>query len=615
MGDCWSGIMGANGLLMALIAARRSGRGQEVDLALYETLLRTQGSMVLRYSRDGEVPQRSGNIPPGVVPGNVFTTRDGGFVGLSGAGDKPFQRLCEAIEAPEAALDPRFATGAERRKHRDEANALVADWIGRHTLAEVEARFMEMSVAGAAVRSADEIVGDPHVEARGALVDLVSTSGVPFRAPSVVPKLSRTPARPPRRAPLLGEHTAAVGDLIAGLRARPRGDEGARSSRPMAGALDGVRVVDISQVLNGPWAVSILADHGAEVVLVELPEPGPPVSRAARGDGGFLVTNRNKASVSLDIRRPDGRQALLDLVRVSDVLVENFRPGTLERWGLAPARLLAINPGLVIVRSSGFGQDGPYAGRASFNPVATAFGGVTYLGGSPDRLPLRDGITAGDYSPALFNVMGALAGLIRRDLDGRGQVVDVAMVEATLRMTGDTIALKTALGIRQERAGGAWPVYPYSLTFPAADGRHVALSAQSPAELGAIAAALGLADGETPDQVTAALGAFVGARSAADAVEALRRAGACCSAVNSVADLFREDHVWSRGNLVRDEDPELGSVVTVGVVPTLSRTPGRLAGWSRFRGSENENVLTGLLGYPPDRVSVLTEAVSTSGVR
>jgi len=185
-------------------------------------------------------------------------------------------------------------------------------------------------------------------------------------------------------------------------------------------------------------------------------------------------------------------------------------------------------------------------------------------------------------------------------------VVDVAMGEAALRMTGDTIALKTALGVRQERAGGAWPVYPISLTMAAADGRHVELSAQSQEELDGVVVALGLNDEEHRGEAATTLAAFTAGGSAAEVVSALRRAGACCSVVNSVADLFEEEHVWARGNLMHVLDPELGEIVTAGIVPTLSRTPGRIVGWSRRRGSENEPVLGGLLGYPERHIAILT---------
>ena len=310
-------------------------------------------------------------------------------------------------------------------------------------------------------------------------MSLKSTSGRDFLAPAPVPKLTRTPAAAAAGAPRLGEHTQTVRDDVERIAGRRRPDV-KRDDQVGAGPLAGVRVLDLSQWLAGPAAAALLGDFGAEVIMIELPATGPAASDGPGSRGpGFPVTNRNKKSVTLDVRSPSGREVFLALARASDVIVENFRPGTLERWNLGPEVLRQINPRLVLLRSSGFGQSGPFTARAAFNPVGLAFGGMTYLNGWPDRPPVRDGVTAGDYSTALFNVLGIVAALLRRDLDGEGQVVDTAMYECALRLTGDTLAVRSALGIRRERAGGAWPVYPSSLTVAAADGRSVAVSSGS----------------------------------------------------------------------------------------------------------------------------------------
>jgi len=315
-----------------------------------------------------------------------------------------------------------------------------------------------------------------------------------------------------------------------------------------------------------------------------------------------VVTNRNKRSLALDVRAPRGREIFLALARVSDVIVENFRPGTLERWDLGPAVLLAANPRLVLLRSSGFGQSGPYTGRAAFNPVGLAFGGITYLNGWPDRPPLRDGVMSGDYSTALFNVLGTLAALLRRDVDGQGQVVDTAMFEAALRLTGDLLPVRTALGIRRERAGGDWPLYPAGQTVEAADGRFVAVSAGSTRDVAVALEGLGRRPGEDEASVREEVAKLVAGIAADEAVSLLRGAGLGASVVNSVADLMREPHLWSRGDLVRLAHPELGEIVTQGIVPRLSRTPGRVAGWSARPGSHNEPVLRELLGFTPEQI-------------
>ena len=596
LAEAWSAILGAGALLMAVFHARRSGHGQVVDIGLYQTALRMQEDVVIRHHRTGAVAARMGTESATVVPANVYPTGDGGWIALSGAGDQPFARLCEAIGEPDAVKDPRFATSAARLANRAAADELVRSWVARHDLADVEARFTKAGVAGTAVRSVDEIIDDAHVRARRSTLPLKSFSGSDFLAPAPTPRFSRTSARDPVGAPRLGEHTAIVRASVERLAARSSPAVRSSSARG-AGALAGVRVLDLSQWLAGPAAAALLGDFGAEVVMVELPVTGTasidgPGSRGV----GFPVTNRNKRSITLDVRSARGRDVFLELVRLSDVIVENFRPGTLERWNLGPAALHAVNPRVVLLRSSGFGQSGPYAARAAFNPVGLAFGGMTYLNGFPDRPPCRDGVTAGDYSTALFNVLGVLAALLRRDRDGQGQVVDTAMFECALRLTGDLLAVRSALNIRRERAAGDSPLYPSSLTVEAVDGRFVAASAASWSEFADALARLGRPRVDEPVGVREELAKLVGAVAADEAARVLRRAGLAASVVNSVADLVQEPHLWSRGDLVRRTDPEMGEIVMQGIVPILSRTPGRLTDWSRRPGSDNDVVLSGLLG-------------------
>jgi len=609
LAEAWSAVLSAATLLMTVFHARRSGHGQVVDIGLYQTALRMQEEVIIRHHRTGAVATRLGTESPTVVPANVYRTRDGGFVAVSGAGDQPFARLCEAIETPDAPKDPRFATSAARLQHRAAADELVATWIAAHDLADVEARFAAAGVAGTAVRSVDEIIADPHVQARRSLFPLQSASGQEFVAPAAVPKLTRTPARDPLRAPRLGEHTVDVRAAVGLLAVRRLLTATSRNDVEATGPLDGIRVLDLSQWLAGPAAAALLGDFGADVIMVELPASGaaPSDGPGSRGPG-FPVTNRNKRSITLDVRAAKGRETFLELVKLSDVVVENFRPGTLERWNLGPETLHAVNPRLVLLRSSGFGQTGPYASRAAFNPVGLAFGGMTYLNGWPDRPPLRDGVTAGDYTNALFNVLGVVAALLRRDLDDLGQVVDTAMFECALRLTGDALAVRSALGLRRERAGGDSPLYPASFTVEAVDGRFVAASSERWEDFGDALERLGRSRARDPAPVREEIAKIAGALDADEAVRALRGAGLAASAVNSVADLVREPHLWSRGDLVRCSSPELGEIVTQGIVPRLSRTPGRLAGWSPRPGSDNEAVLGTLLGYTPERIRRVTSS-------
>jgi len=205
-----------------------------------------------------------------------------------------------------------------------------------------------------------------------------------------------------------------------------------------------------------------------------------------------------------------------------------------------------------------------------------------------------------------------VAALLRRDLDGRGQVVDTAMFECALRLTGDLLAVRSALGIRRERAAGDSPLYPSSLTAEAVDGRYVAASAPGWGELADALGRLGRLRADEPARLKEEFAKLIGALPADEAVRVLRQAGLAASAVNSVAELVREPHLWSRGDLVRQADGEAGEIVMQGIVPVMSRTPGRLTGWSRRPGSDNEAVLGTLLGYSPERVREVTSAPPTS---
>jgi crotonobetainyl-CoA:carnitine CoA-transferase CaiB-like acyl-CoA transferase len=604
--DCWTGVHGANGLLMAILHARRSGCGQVVDLGLYETLLRMQEGIVIAFDQHGTVASRMGTASPTVVPANIYPTRDGRLIALSGAGDQPFVRLCEAIEAPEAAQDPRFVTSAARLQNRDAADSLVRSWIATHDLADVEARFNAMGVTGTVVQSVDDIMANEHVQARRSCMPLRSQSGQTFLAPAPVPRFSRTSTQDASDAPKLGAHTALIRSWVEGIAPSSGVVVRPESTPEPAQALNGIRVLDLSQWLAGPASASLLADFGANVIMVEL-----PVRNSQRQDHdrslAFRVTNRNKRSVTLDVRSAPGKEAFLDLVRLSDVVVENFRPGTLERWDLGPDQLLGVNPRLVLLRASGFGQTGPYSHRAAFNPVGLAFGGLTYLNGWPDRTPVRDGVQAGDYTTALFNVLGVLAALWCRDHDGAGQVVDTAMYEAVLRPSGEMLAVRSALGIRRERASGAWPPYPICVTLEGSDEHFVTVSMTSWEDAFPCLEQLGIGRCDSVWQARRQLAQFVAGLPAEEAVRALRRVGLMSSRVNSVADIMRDPHVWSRANLVRLSDPTLGEVVTQGIIPSLARTPGRVAGWSAYPGSDNDAVLGGLLGYTSEQIRRVTD--------
>src|SRR5690606_29697723 len=245
-------------------------------------------------------------------------------------------------------------------------------------------------------------------------------------------------------------------------RPHPDRDTALPHPAPGAGALAGIRVIEMGSLIAGPFCGQLLADHGAEVIKVEPPGVGDPMREWGREKAGgkslwWPVIARNKKSITLDLRRPEGQELARELIRGADVLLENFRPGTMERWGLGYEELAKDNPGLVMVRVSGFGQTGPYASRPGYGAIAEAMGGLRYVVGNPDRPPSRVGISIGDSLAATFATLGALLALRVRDHTGVGQVVDAAIYEAVLALMESLVPEYALTGFIRERSGAILP--------------------------------------------------------------------------------------------------------------------------------------------------------------
>lgn len=389
--------------------------------------------------------------------------------------------------------------------------------------------------------------------------------------------------------------------------------------------LEGVRVLDAATILAGPVAATFLADFGAEVVKVELPGRGD-ASREGPGLGAglsflWLQEGRNKRSVTLDLHHAEGQELFRRLADVSDVVIESFRPGTLETWGLAPAALLERNPRLVVLRVSGYGQTGPYRRRGAFDRTASAFGGSLYVTGYPDRPPIRSGYASADYMAAYAGAYAVLMALYWRDLrGGTGQVIDLALYEPLMRASEASIPLYHRAGHVRERGGDRNPYIVPSSSFATADGRWVVLSANTETLWRRLAAAIGrpeLARDERfatlearcahPDELYAILEEWTGARSADEIVRICDEADVPAARVNSIADLFADPHVRSREDVVVVDDQRVGPVAVGGIVPKLSATPGRIEHLGEGLGDSTEEVFGRLLGLRGDEIARLRE--------
>jgi formyl-CoA transferase len=415
-----------------------------------------------------------------------------------------------------------------------------------------------------------------------------------------------------------------VSDAAVATEGAPRDTEG-------PGPLAGVRVLELGMLLAGPFTGRLLGDMGAEIIKVEPPGKPDPLRDwgHARYEGRSLwwpVQSRNKKCVTLDLRQGPGQALMVDLARHSDVLVENFRPGTLEKWGIGPAQLWEANPRLVIARVSGYGQTGPYAPRAGFASVAEAMGGVRYLNGFPDQPPPRMHISLGDSLAGMFAAMGVLAALYKRDAlgFGRGQVVDVSLVESCFALLESTVPEFDRLGIVRGPGGTGLKGVAPSNIFKSRDGRWVVIAANADGVFARLCEAMGkpelasdsrfathLARGENQEAIEEIVRDWAAEREMAEIDRVLNEAGVICGPIYTIADIFEDEHFWARDMLLEHVDPGFGEFVGPGIVPKFSETPGAVR-WSGTwdEGSHNTEVFGGLLGLTDEEI----ENLKTEGI-
>lgn len=384
---------------------------------------------------------------------------------------------------------------------------------------------------------------------------------------------------------------------------------------PNKGPLQGLRILDISTVVAAPWAATLLADMGALVVKVELPGRGDPLRALAPHKDGvplwWKVANRNKKGITLDLRKDEGQALFSRLLRRFDVLVENFRPGTLDGWGLDKARLFALQPRLTILRLSGFGQTGPYSSRPAFARVAEALSGFTYICGEPGRSPLHMGFPVADAVGGLFGAIGILGALYRRlqAPDEPGQEIDVSLTESMFRMLDFLPIEYDQLETVRGRAGNLSDYAAPSNIYRCRDDVWITLPASSQRIFERLCQALGRPDlvadarfATNADRVhhRAALDAILAEEIAMRPVAALQdlldRHEVGWSRINSIADVFADPHFAAREAIVSVPDPELGMVKMQAVVPRFSATPGAVASTGPMLGEHNDEIFGQWLG-------------------
>lgn len=381
----------------------------------------------------------------------------------------------------------------------------------------------------------------------------------------------------------------------------------------MTGPLSDIRVVELGQVIAGPFCGQLLGDLGADVIKIEPPRVGDVLRQWGRdaADGDSLwwrVTGRNKRSVTVDLRRPEGQEIVRRLVEEADVLVENFRPGTMERWGLGWEELSVRNPRLVMVRISGFGQDGPYAQRAGYAAIGEAMGGLRALTGFPDRPPIRVGLSIGDSLTGMMGALGALAALEARHRTGRGQVIDASIFESVLAVTEALVPEYQVAGMKRERTGATLPGVAPSNVYPTQDGQ-VLIAANQDSVFRRLVGAMGRpeltddprfadhrARGRHMRELDTLISEWTAGLAATDLLKLLHEAGVPAGLVYEPADMLVDPHFQARQSLVRVPDPAHGEVVMQAVAPRLSLTPGEVRWSGPSLGEHTDSVLRDLLG-------------------
>jgi len=394
------------------------------------------------------------------------------------------------------------------------------------------------------------------------------------------------------------------------------------ASRP----LDSIRVLDIATYLAAPFCCTILGEFGAEVIKLEQPGVGDTLrSFGTRVDDSdtlvWLSEARNKKSATLDLRKPQGAAMLLELAQKADIVVENFRPGTLDKWGVGYARLREVNPRIILVSISAYGQEGPYRMRPGFARIAHAFCGLTHLAGEPGRVPVVPGSTSlADYASGLWAALGAMMALRARDANGKGQHVDVALYESLFRMLDEMVPAYSRSGFVRERMGAdTVNVVPHS-HYECRDGRWVAIACTNDKMFARLAVAmkapeLASADRFGPiaarlaarDDVNAIVSTWTGGLASEEVLAICDEEQVPCSLIYNVADICADPQVKARGSISHIEDPRVGHLAVPSPIPRLSETPARIDRLGPTLGEHNDYVYRELLGLSDQQQRELQE--------
>lgn len=387
-------------------------------------------------------------------------------------------------------------------------------------------------------------------------------------------------------------------------------------------ALQGFKVIEMGQLIAGPFASKLLGEFGADVIKIEPPGVGDPLRKWRKiKDGTSLwwhVQSRNKRSLTLDLKQSEAQDIVRRLVAEADVLVENFRPGTLESWGLGFDALRAINPRLIMLRISGYGQTGPYRDLPGFGVIGEAMGGLRHLSGYPGQAPVRVGISIGDSLSSLYGVIGVLLALQERNRSGQGQEIDVALYESVFAMMESLVPEYDAFGYVREPAGSALPGITPSNSYPCNDGTYVLIAGNGDSIYKRLMSLIGRDDlgndprlaqndgrSEHAELIDGAIAEWTAQRGRTEVIEALKAARVPAGYPYTAADIVQDPHYLAR-QMIEQVQTSTGPLRVPGVLPKLSRTPGRIGNGGPQLGEHSDDILAGL-GLSAEQVAGLRE--------
>ena len=389
--------------------------------------------------------------------------------------------------------------------------------------------------------------------------------------------------------------------------------------------LDKTKVLELGQLIAGPFCGQILADFGAEVIKIEPPERGDAMRQWGRTDAEgntmwWSVLGRNKQSITLDLRKAAGQEIVRQLVRDTDILIENFRVGTMEGWGLGWKELSEINPRLIMVRITGFGQTGPYAARAGFASVCEAMGGLRFVCGYPDRPPVRAGISIGDSLAGVYGALGALLALQYRERTGRGQVVDASIFESVLAMMEGVVAEYDRAGHIRERSGSTLPGIAPSNAYPTRDGTGIVIGANQDTVFQRLCEAMGQpelagdsrfnshrARGERQVELDELISEWTRTRNAEELVGLLAACGVPAGLVYRAPEMLSDPHFKARDSIIRVNDPRFGAIAMQNAFPRMSESPGQVLRGGPLLGEHTDKVLRERLGFNDEKIELLQQ--------